>query len=663
MREPVIRLCERKLFIGLAVYALAAYSSRLLEIADPVRGLLAYTVFVAIPLIIGRLLIEVVCTVLEKPMPQTRHLLLQAMLYWFPGSLTIFFIAASLSALGAYSIVNTTIIIMVMLVASILFDFTPVSYRLNLEYSVKYDSLKLAAIAFASGVLAVALLRSILPYPLQPNYDMFQDFYLIGRMMYYSEFHITPREFLQYAYTRPATTLYDLMVTVSAYWTQADVLAVFWSAPIIQNGLFGISLYVWASRVFREKLPSITTAVIGTWILEYRPQGMTQFRSDRLLILILPLLLYAVEEWFAEGSMDRSKLLYMALISAVAIILHQYSGAFLTIILILYIILSKGKLRRECDLIPMLAVLLVAAIRLLKLSLPAEFSINVLGPVGKYPGTEIYRLTLMEGACTILVVGMFLAGIVLALLENGVLRKISVFASIILLTYYAPLWGVLRVALYIHPFVALFTAYSITYIIREVLEPFGDKDVKVVLSLLLLAFTLFGLIAPIGGSFTNLNKSYKRFFKPSFSLQELEAAIWIRENTPKDSVIVSDAITQQVIRGLSFRDGVGRSYMLSDDRMQILYEAFESNDTERTVQLILSILPESFKNRSIYIVITGRTTGWLNSENPRMLFWPPREIVDYTIINRLNNSDDLSLVYSVDSQVFIFRLNRGLNSD
>ena len=102
--------------------------------------------------------------------------------------------------------------------------------------------------------------------------------------------------------------------------------------------------------------------------------------------------------------------------------------------------------------------------------------------------------------------------------------------------------------------------------------------------------------------------------------------------------------------------------MLSEDRSNILANAIKSDDSFEANRLMLSMVPNDSKNRSVYFILSGRVVTWINRKNVssnNSFAWFPNNNIDYDIKKKFDNSKYFKLMHTIDDCIFLYKVLRG----
>lgn len=108
----------------------------------------------------------------------------------------------------------------------------------------------------------------------------------------------------------------------------------------------------------------------------------------------------------------------------------------------------------------------------------------------------------------------------------------------------------------------------------------------------------------------------------SFLPAEREAATTLREQTPSDTVILSDPVSQEIFGGLGDRESYGGGPFASDLQLASLYTALTASTPAEQWAGIKNVAGTASGSAVPVIVVTGRTAAWLENPAVRWIGWP-----------------------------------------
>lgn len=220
-------------------------------------------------------------------------------------------------------------------------------------------------------------------------------------------------------------------------------------------------------------------------------------------------------------------------------------------------------------------------------------------------------------------------------------------------------------------------AVGVSQILRFVAGVRKNYHLTVILSALTVMLLLPSLIVPI----------YQRTFEPpsvyeSYPLAhsivsdyEYSAAQWLKDNTPQNSLLISDFVTMQIMAPLSDKLlPMGRNYRvqaLTSEDLQTTWRiknmlsnsTFDDGDVEYLMCSVSSSderfsdridMPAS--NRSILIVLTPRTVDWIKQPGISEVWSPEEAMVDKTFLENFTKNNPVDVIYSYEEQVYVFKV-------
>jgi hypothetical protein len=163
---------------------------------------------------------------------------------------------------------------------------------------------------------------------------------------------------------------------------------------------------------------------------------------------------------------------------------------------------------------------------------------------------------------------------------------------------------------------------------------------------------------------------------PNFPLwYEYEAALWIKKNTPRSTIIISDPVTMDLLSALSDRIPLAHIFMGRPVRPQdkegvnIVLKLLKSEKDIDVYNYLTKIGQigvsggefyrsfEPLKNMSFIIVITPRTVKWLesNGRQPIVYLSQDEHKISGNIISVFAESDLFEKIFNLDNVLYIFR--------
>jgi hypothetical protein len=166
-----------------------------------------------------------------------------------------------------------------------------------------------------------------------------------------------------------------------------------------------------------------------------------------------------------------------------------------------------------------------------------------------------------------------------------------------------------------------------------------------------------------------------------FADYDYKVAAWIRQNTPKNAIILSDYFSMKLYQGLSSRPLLFSGLNTWEENAEaqailwfIKQNIFLAHTSEDAYNSILSFIKKlnmnswipwqekntlkylgiSLTDPDILIVINPRTCVWLKQEGISDVR-PPYHNVDSTYLQVFNNSNYFRLVYKIENKVYIFK--------
>jgi hypothetical protein len=242
------------------------------------------------------------------------------------------------------------------------------------------------------------------------------------------------------------------------------------------------------------------------------------------------------------------------------------------------------------------------------------------------------------------------------------------------------------------PFFSLTLSYCLLIIYKGLVNVYVPikRFVTPLYVLLALVIMVPNVSQPMSGLVSRLSVDGKDL--SAIQPYEYEAAIWIKENTPRDTIILSDPYSTIIIRGLTARYafiGVGwlveQEYRREDrDRMlemkQNFFLANSSRDAHSYAIRIRSLLSDNYSlsnlyyqgnvdpqgftvirrtnpNATILVVFSWRTSSWLTQDKMFITSWtsPLYYTINPLHIRNFFDPKYFDLVYN-NTYIYIFRV-------
>ena len=211
--------------------------------------------------------------------------------------------------------------------------------------------------------------------------------------------------------------------------------------------------------------------------------------------------------------------------------------------------------------------------------------------------------------------------------------------------------GKLKVASFVNTF-----KKSIFKMIPKLNKKFKKTYIKGIILLIIIIPLIFPFVNYIENKQNQLNSSNLSLY----SYYEYNMGIWIRDNTPSNSIIISDPETVYLISGISGREIIIPTVMLVQDlRLEdhVILDLIKNN-------ILKTLDPEMAYNYSsllgkentAIIIISGRTLKWI-SQNSYQFIQKPFSFYNTTCFEKFfNNSYFRFLKKFGEDEIFAFEL-------
>jgi len=515
------------------------------------------------------------------------------------------------------------------------------------------------AILLVSSLLFAACFRDKTPFPAINGWDMNSASAYINWIISHNGFQyllVPPVSGVGPPYPAPFFYLvasYSLFLGIEPY-------MVFWSS--VYALIFGYMslVYLLALRLSKDKWLSLTSAFIAFFTsaacaeVVRTPLYLTlDMTAQIIFLLILDFNIY-----YGNYRMERG---IMSFCAVVFLALFNYFTVIAVFPILLWAIMRNKRLPTYRDERKVLRIFVAGILSCIIVII--VLSNYAMSPVSSFYSRSIFAnffgpLTPPALSTEILqMIYPFYLWFILALVTVSVvllktLGQDTPYLPVLLYVFYClglcflPTWFGYRFEFYLRVFVAVSVSglslllYKIRFRrIGSAHEKLKGKTVSLgsVASFLLLLI----IIVQMYPLFTN----YASNFYALTSKDEYYAAVWIRDNTPSDSYILTDPGSGYVIRGLALRNA-SSSFILADGRMpadpssifpnvRTLISSFFTSRTFAQASVVL----ENFTYTHIYVVVTTRTAVWVRS--------PPESIV-----TAASENEDLPFFGFVDPQHF-----------
>lgn len=154
---------------------------------------------------------------------------------------------------------------------------------------------------------------------------------------------------------------------------------------------------------------------------------------------------------------------------------------------------------------------------------------------------------------------------------------------------------------------------------------------------------------------------------------EYNAALWIKTNTPYNTIIISDPITIEILSGLA--DKVPLALINMGDpsrpedilRIEKVFQLFKADNDSDVYKLLnelksMGINTEEFYRSfrpnvdiSFIILVSQRTSLWIDAEMKYPIVYFNERTVKMQHINNFLNSNFFEISYEVEGEIYIFK--------
>jgi len=273
----------------------------------------------------------------------------------------------------------------------------------------------------------------------------------------------------------------------------------------------------------------------------------------------------------------------------------------------------------------------------------------------------------------VVILSAIICGFLAVYLKNRELLAIVSVLGILVIIFFLPDDFTYRFYKEICPFLSIVSAYGIVYLLKffEGRTKWKIKTVYITLIIVLLLPTF-------------VDSSYERFSKLPEGMEtasaiadfEYQAADWLRENTTKNTIILSDFRTMVLVTPLANRISPVEKTMLvselgeedlttlgnikdilSGTNSDLVYDAIKSvygKMSYRDKYYLES--QERFEDISYVIIVSSRTIKWLKTPSLNPVKNPQVDDVPSVYIDKLLSFKNFKLIYSIDEKIYIFKM-------
>ncbi len=718
-------------------------------ISDLIKTFLALPAFLIIPYQFGRSIIytlnlnkninsfDVVSRFIILWIFGVYTILILTQMIWFLIRSAMFICIAILVAIATPNIVKFTL-------------FKNIKKSFNHRYlkiSDHSDSILITFIIIVFSITPLLIYKSIQPYPLHGSHSYFNFNKETLEFINGESFNIALRQ----AYFPIQQLLVGLLSVVYNF----DPFSIYYSLPFLFYITYAFGLYAFSYQVLRNKYVSLLSAFVGLWLMHsifYKyiymtvPRSWLHAMSPWLIYLvqknilrentkdkfsfgytILSILAVAIVTFFIRVSINpfriylhilffsfmfilfiyllkkNKKIFLTILITIFIILLHTYEGCLLLIMIIAYItffyiyrvLFISNKIKNISKiLIVTIVFIFISSQSLGLLTFNDNFVISKYLFGEKWTGSQAdvnfnMKYERMVEANTYLMFIFFFLSILLGLIKIEIV-PISLANLVGMFIYFLP-EGFTQRASYLLPFFPIVLSYGIFYIIN-ILKI--NKNNKILSSIILFVILIIFLPSIFTPFYNEIKYYYSRnTYKSVFEKYEYDTAVWIKNNLPKDTLVLSDPFTTQIIVGVSDRYSYiahrwkfEKEYYIEDlERIRSLkYKFFLSNNSTESfifahnlrnllsvnysiktlyylhnnTEYIIGPVNKISPNATIIVVISPRTSKWLEQRGYFGYFdkISPRESVNLSLFKSILDNKYFELIKIVDNKVYIFRV-------
>jgi hypothetical protein len=641
------------------IFLVAFVFCKFIDVPSYISAIFSITWFFYVPFIIGNLILKIPIKYLKKSNFEIKNTrIAENVIRWIIGTS---FISVLLYVLFSFHIDIINILGEFLLFVAIAFNliFNP----FKTLFKLNSFRLRVILIVLVLGTSFGLYIRSYSPYPLSPGIDVFNHIFTIKSILNNSLSDVP----LVYLPT------FDMFITLGSSVFNADLNSVFWIGSIFLCIVFSFSWYVMSYYFLRNHLVSVLGTIISLSITEMGIASNLQYYYPASFIMcIYPLMFFVIDNLWKRVHRDNFIIILILTLDVFFFlyIMHSFLGLIVSVLLSLYIFCSYFLIKKERLFILLRFITLLFALLILgyyfgniNFQLKASVIENNLFESHHLYNTITKIMNLNEWYTEEIMILSILGSILLSFFKDKRIVVLNFISIITLLIYFQSISDIHRIMPLERSFISLSASMVIIFPI-VIISKIKKKnkiinsnnmqvDIKSKKKKMILYRRIISLIDKIGTVeykreiskpaifyiiitlillFPVLLKPYdlyignylaKGFSFTNYTYDELNASKWIESNIPKNYKIYSDPLTVVEFRGLSYKiniEGIGwNTTVASQVKTMFLSEnaSFAYHDIY------------SKYGKNVVIVITPRTTEWLNSH----LFFIQDPINDFKVIS------------------------------
>jgi hypothetical protein len=539
----------------------------------------------------------------------------------------------------------------------------------TLKQSYRYDQLIVIPI-IGIGILLALLFRSNFVWPSMPGWDLYA--YLGGSNWIYANHGTVNLLPASVGIVMPTAYFFQDLIASLSYVVGANPYSIFWASSFIVIPLFGVLIYE-TSLSFTKKC---SIAFFASTIALLIPGSETFLGPQYLFPSTLSMLIFLLILNFIIGFEDFTRF-YISLLLVFLFLFYvvYYFPIVVTLPLFLVLVITKrfrGRWSRN---------------RLALISCSIFVVMIALSWTGSYlltPGTfpAVQKIGMITDVYPIIFIVLFFAGCCIVLLKYLKAAEvessfIAIYAISLLIVYFLPPFSSIRVEIFFRCFFAIIAAIPFSTLLEMLFSKYKAQKTnghlyksifKSRFGKLIVIFSCLFIILTLALSLPNfLSYATAVPHDSNISKDEYLSAKWIQQNTPPNTYVITDPSTGYVLRGLTIRNSstsfIINGHTPSPDEFanltSVLYNYF-TDDNVSNLSLYYNELPK----QADVIVITTRTSAWINSQSMYAVYPAPtgNQLLPFDGIAKFS-SNSFKLVASWNTVSIYEPINTNLDSN
>jgi len=553
------------------------------------------------------------------------------------GTISLFIISTILDVLGIFNFLFLLLVFQI----STFFNF----FLTKKEFiKIKHNSLLVFLCVFIFSTIFFIFLREKSPFPLQPIWDQFVYSFSSARMISFNEFHLFSHNFSPEIYKLSSFPFFSFLIAFSSFILNINPINLFWISPLFLSFIYGLIIYKFAYVFTSKKGVAILASFISIWVTEtVHVNEITSFVTATFFMLAFPFFFIYIYENKKIPKKDYFPLIFIGIFFA---LFHIFEFFPLIFFVSFYFIIKKINLPRFFT---TLSILFLSGIFIFlsyfQINLPFDFFGR------RYLFPLHYKLAMINNWYGIFFFFSLLTILFIFFSREDIKRSsfndFKIFSMLFLsicIIFFLNFSGSMRIIPYLHPFIALFSAYLIISS-----SCFFKNKLKFIVLFILLFIVIINSIFSI--NFLISTYDVGGDYSSSFSKEDIHASKFISENIQEDTFILSSPGQQIIISGLTGSYSYGS---LEGDLSNFMKEILRGEDVRKSHNLICNV---SINSEDKLLIISGRSQAWANNQR-KIPFYTPKNLTlkDKEIIKKFISSPLFETIYS-NEQIYIFKIN------